>query len=518
MQNNPYLSLGLGWGGSSNSAVDVLILLGDSQMDGAYNALSELATTPIDYTVTDLGVKIWDVTSQAIITKVPGALPQPAALGVGYPTPIGFAAEYARRYRRDNPTKTLYIFQYAVDGSRFLASGTAGKDWIKGRSGGIYASALSNWTAFKAALTAQGRTIRQKFFATSLGWNSALNDSGTEAGNYATDFATWMTNVYADFIDATTPVAIMRMQPDKIGSYTAYATIRSAQASYVAGNSYARLVNCDGSKVLNPVAAGNQHYTAAGHIMIGRQLYWALNGLWYPQSDFTNPPTAEWHFGDLQNTLASSAYSTLYDSTGNGHDLTQGTAANRPAASTLAASGLSVGVFDGSNDSLWSSTAFITAQTSYGMLGAMKLNSTGGATYALVEGNTTLFKPFNVIVSSGTGTDWLVQLRNDAATFNIAFNTVAKASAYNGAWSAIAVTDDRSTYQAYQNGSAGSAVSYTRSGTFTFDRLTLGSIWSITEGGWGNFSAAHLWITTSKPDATYLANARAFLQREYGTP
>lgn len=516
--------MGLGVGVNLHQAlrggidVDVLVLLGDSQMDGAYNSISELATTPINYTTTDTGVKIWDVTTQAIITKVPGTLPQPAALGVGYPTPIGFAAEYARRYRAANPTKTLYIFQYAVDGSRFLASGLASKDWTKGRSGGIYASALSNWTAFKAALTSAGVRIGRKFFATSLGWNSALNDSGTEAGNYAANFATWMTNVYADFIDATTPVAIMRMQPDKIGSYTAYATIRSAQASYVAGNSYAKLVNCDGSKVLNPVAAGNQHYTAAGHIMIGRQLYWALNGLWYPQSDFTNPPTAEWHFGDLQNTLVSGVYSVLYDSTGNGRDLSQATAANRPTATTLAASGLSMGVFDGTNDSLWTASTFITAQTSYGLFGALKLNSTGAATYVIAEGNTTLFKPFNIPISSNSGTDWLTQLRNDAQAFNIAFNTVAKTGAYNGAWSAVAVTDDRATFQAYQNGVAGTAISYTRAGTITLDRLTLGSFWSISEGGWSNMSAAHLWVTTTKPDATYLANARAFLQREYGTP
>jgi hypothetical protein len=67
------------------------------------------------------------------------------------------------------------------------------------------------------------------------------------------------------------------------------------------------------------------------------------------------------------------------------------------------------------------------------------------------------------------------------------------------------------------NGTVGTPLSYTR-GTITTNQICFFGLSSnAVEQLWFAAKAGIFWFTAALPNATYLANARAYLQRRWGT-
>src|SRR5688572_2292699 len=128
--------------------VDVLLISGQSNPAGAN--LDE-STVPTHLQAQDHGIKVW--TGLALETLHNGYNNRPASLGASL---WGPEAQFAYKYRQDNPSKTLYIAKYAK-GSTYLApqSGAA-NDWAPS-TGELFTEFKNHIIGLRNALRAQGK-------------------------------------------------------------------------------------------------------------------------------------------------------------------------------------------------------------------------------------------------------------------------------------------------------------------------------------------------------------------------
>lgn len=258
---------------STGESVDVLIVSGQSN---ARPPTFSAANVPAYLLVPDAGIKVWF--GGAWVTLDNGTNNQDA---IAAEVRWGPEAEFAYRWRIDNPTKTLYIVKLAV-GDTFLAQQVGGNpDWSPASTGEYYDELVTLVTAAKAGLVALGKTpvIAAMIDARGENDSTVLADADAFAANYQAFFENLLTD---GVIQATTKLLIGRVHNTATG-WTHRVTVRAAQATVAALDATNRfIIDADGY----PLQADNQHYTTAGEITFGNDNYQAykgsLTGAWHP--------------------------------------------------------------------------------------------------------------------------------------------------------------------------------------------------------------------------------------------
>ena len=106
---------------------------------------------------------------------------------------------------------------------------------------------------------------------------------------------------------------------------------------------------------------------------------------------------------------------------------------------------------------------------------------------------------------------------NTAAGATIFINSTLTTGAFNGAMNFLATYGTNTQWTGRVNGTTGSAVTFTR-GAITCDRFALFGLGGASgETHQASIKLGILWFTAAVPDAAYLANARVFCQRRFGT-
>lgn len=172
-----------------------------------------------------------------------------------------------------NPGQNIYCVKYAVGATPLHSTGTT-NTWYPSQSGGLLDQLLSKVQAAITYLQSLGKTVQLK----GLLWAQGETDSWDSI-----DTATYQTNLQALYNKVNTtlglsnlPIVVYQIHVNGQGANTAQkAAIRTAQSNFVAANSKAHLINCDGF-----ILRDLYHLDVDGYAYLGRLAaqYLPING------------------------------------------------------------------------------------------------------------------------------------------------------------------------------------------------------------------------------------------------
>lgn len=501
---------------------NVMFEFGQSQIPGARNDYT--TELPASYCSTlDSKFFIWDTYSaHKIVTLTFGPMerqPDPNLIDIAYTNTIGPHCEFAKWLRASGDTAAYTAFIYAVGGSRFTdAGGNARKgNWTTNLSDGARAGLERQWEMFKSALALKGMKPKVVFARTDLGYSSGSDP--TEAANYQTDM-TGLINVFRANMIGRAPLFIERASTQvTAGGFANIPTVRTAQQNIAASGSPNRLINTDGMPT--ETAIDNIHFTAPSFVALGNALLNEYKGYWYPQKEWSYlggcPVAREWRMGDLRNTYTTTV-SSAWDASGNNKPLAFGGGLQPTIATTTLSNGYTAryATGDGVDDVGVNTTRFMmNGSESWGIFSAFSAPAVNGAN-VFGEASSAAGNPVMLPLRSDASGNLTFLYRDDAAT--VYGPTTLQSGAFNSTMNFVATWDTGSAFQGNVNGTSGSSVGYTR-GTATTNQVSAYELtYNLGTLGPSAAKVGIIWaVDGCTPDATYLANARAFTQREYGT-
>ena len=253
-------------GGSTPATAQMVIFAGQSQANSAGNTTAQTVPAAIAGPMPD--VYIWNPYTKAWLTYEAGvnsAVQQTDPVQKGY---WGAEAEYARRWKIDNPGVPLYIIKAAINTSCLQPEARSANRgcWDPTLPADVYVMA-TGWIAdAKANLISAGKSINIRAW----NWTHGENDSSvstavsTSYGAALTAFIAALRN--SGTIGATTPFIISRLQP----TWPFPVQLRAQQQLVAETVPYCRWFSAD-SVALD--GADNQHYGATGVVTHGGLMY-----------------------------------------------------------------------------------------------------------------------------------------------------------------------------------------------------------------------------------------------------
>lgn len=143
--------------------------------------------------------------------------------------------------------------------------------------------------------------------------------------------------------------------------------------------------------------------------------------------------------------------------------------------------------FDGSNDFLQRTDDLgLLAAGAFTLALAFKSNTPSVDARLFTGGNSgnnnTLFIP--VQAHNPTASTSSAMYRNDAGTQLVSPSSMANAGVFDNTAKVLIITDDGTFIRSYVNGVAGASTGWTKSGTFTINRSSIGCLLRATSGNW----------------------------------
>ena len=175
-------------------------------------------------------------------------------------------------------------------------------------------------------------------------------------------------------------------------------------------------------------------------------------------------------------TTDGSAVARWEDQSGNSRHITQSTLASQPILKTAIQNGKNIIRFDGTNDILRRSGAFVHAQGAATIFVVVSANS-GASDRLVVEGRTTATNPLYMPIISANATLFQVLYRLDNGT--IPLNNVSFGTAFNGTgFKLVCAVDSGTNFAGFINKVTTNNQNYSR-GTVTLDTFAIGG-WATT--------------------------------------
>jgi hypothetical protein len=174
--------------------------------------------------------------------------------------------------------------------------------------------------------------------------------------------------------------------------------------------------------------------------------------------------------------------------------------------------------FDGSNDVVRRAAALgMYAAGACSVFVAVRANPAANTFFVGdhdTGGNNSRYAPMIGDVTTSTTASGFI--RNTIATTILAGDTDIQTLAWNNADRVYGVVDNGLTFTPYLNGVAGSAVSYTRSGSFTLDIFGVGALARTTASAW--FAARVYAVVIVKRTLSWseISNLNRYLARRAG--
>ena len=175
-------------------------------------------------------------------------------------------------------------------------------------------------------------------------------------------------------------------------------------------------------------------------------------------------------------TTDASSVARWEDQSGNSRHITQSTLASQPILKTAIQNGKNIIRFDGTNDILRRTGAFVHAQGAATIFVVVSANS-GTSDRLVVEGRTTSTNPLYMPIISANATLFQVLYRIDSGT--IPLNNVSFGTAFNGTgFKLVCAVDSGTNFAGFINKVTTNNQNYTR-GTVTLDTFSIGG-WATT--------------------------------------
>ena len=175
-------------------------------------------------------------------------------------------------------------------------------------------------------------------------------------------------------------------------------------------------------------------------------------------------------------TTDASSVARWEDRSGNSRHITQSTLASQPILKTAIQNGKNIIRFDGTNDILRRSGAFVHAQGAATIFVVVSANS-GASDRLVVEGRTTSTNPLYMPIISANATLFQVLYRIDSGT--IPLNNVSFGTAFNGTgFKLVCALDSGTNFAGFINKVTTNNQNYTR-GTVTLNTFSIGG-WATT--------------------------------------
>jgi Carbohydrate esterase, sialic acid-specific acetylesterase len=236
---------------------DVILIAGQSNADG-YGLTS--ADLPAHLVPSDAGIKIYNGTSFVTLTN--GSNNALLCVGSSSTHTWGPEAEFTYQYRLVNPTKTVYIVKYAVDGTKLYNDGVA--NWNPAFAGSYFDQMVTYTNGALNALSGVSPTIKIRWLLWMQGESDAT-DSTIEANAYSANLVSFLSAV-RDRWGRVGKTIVGRISASS--AWTFSANVRNAQAATSLPDAW---VNTDSYTL----QADNKHYTGAGQVSLGSDM-WAV--------------------------------------------------------------------------------------------------------------------------------------------------------------------------------------------------------------------------------------------------
>jgi hypothetical protein len=232
-------------------------------------------------------------------------------------------------------------------------------------------------------------------------------------------------------------------------------------------------------------------------------------GMWLP-----GPATC---FTDVAGTTAAAENDTvarINDSSGNGNHATQSSADARPALKKTAG-GLWYLDFDGVDDFLWNSNAVLYAAGSAYVGWAAQEGSGEADKRLFAEGSSTNANPiYGIGFNQLTSLDrYRLFLRNNENATLLNDNTVGRTTSGPVVGRFV---DTGSNMAILENAAPLSNFNYTRSGTFTANRFSIGALLRASAGSWQKMQLFGMVTRTGALTAEQIAQTEALLASRSG--
>lgn len=170
-------------------------------------------------------------------------------------------------------------------------------------------------------------------------------------------------------------------------------------------------------------------------------------------------------------TLNATTVSSWNDKSGNGYNVSQGTASYQPTYSTAQLNGRNVVTFDGNNDHILNDSLASVASGNdvpITMFVVFKQLSSGTNEYGVVFGSSSSIQPLFCMMTNSN--QLAAQQRTDAGTLTAAYSSVSSTSAYR----VQSIVLSSSNLTVYNNGTSVATSSFTPAQT-SFDTFTIGA-------------------------------------------
>jgi hypothetical protein len=252
------------------TAAQMVIFAGQSQCNSNGNTNAQTVPAAIAGPMTD--VFIWDPFGKAWLTYQAQVNSAAHLKGGKYPEAsneyFGAEAEYARRWKIDNPGVPLYMVKKGHSTTSLSqAARTANRGcWDPALRDDLYDEFVS-WVAdAKANLAAAGKAVNLR----GMNWTQGENDAGStlDAANaYGTNLSAFIDAVRANVIGSTTPFIISRIQT---GTWANPAPVRAAQQNVAETKPNCRWFSADSVTI---DGADTVHYGPNGVVIHGDLMY-----------------------------------------------------------------------------------------------------------------------------------------------------------------------------------------------------------------------------------------------------
>jgi hypothetical protein len=253
------------------AVAQLVIFAGQSQCNS--NGTTNAQTVPTAIAGPMADVYIWDPFGKAWLTYQAQGTSAAHLKGGKYPDTsqnyFGAEAEYARRWKIDNPGVPLYMVKKAHSTTSLSQDArTANRGcWDNNLRDDLFDEAISQIADAKANLTAAGNTINIR----AMNWTQGENDAGSTlaaANAYGTNLSAFIDALRsAGAITSTTPFVISRIQT---GAWANPAPVRAAQQLIGETKAYCRWFSAD-SVTLD--GSDTVHYGPNGVVIHGDLMY-----------------------------------------------------------------------------------------------------------------------------------------------------------------------------------------------------------------------------------------------------
>jgi len=234
----------------------LFVFAGQSNAVGFPN---DLAALPLEMRAADPGVLIWRDGRWAVLQ--PGV----NTGGARQPQLWGPEIAFARRWRADHPNETLYIVKVAKGETPLAVS--PGQDWSPSSKGELFAQTTARVRAARAALSAQGLTVRTGAIFWMQGEQDALTADRAKA--YRTNLKAFFRSARSNWGEPGAPVIYGRIADEAALPFRE--AVRAAQAEARSEPGVA-MVDTDPFPMFD-----DKHFAAAGQLRLGEAFYaaWA---------------------------------------------------------------------------------------------------------------------------------------------------------------------------------------------------------------------------------------------------